>query len=209
LRLGDPKEDDEMTDIQQPTTRIGGGEDLAPVRERFGKADLLASIVGMFAGLGTLVFLSALIAAGRASLDYQLNLLNAEGGLDEGSIAGLLIALAVVFVSFLVGGFAAGRMARYDGGANGMGAGLWMLLLVAIFAALGAWVGAEYNAFSQVNLPNWFAQVDVDDVTAFAIVAAAVLAVGTLAGGYVGGRLGELYNRRVDAAIVSTVRKEV
>jgi hypothetical protein len=198
-----------MTDIQQSTTRIGGGEDLAPVRERFGKADLLASIVGMFAGLGTLVFLSALIAAGRASLDYQLNLLNAEGGLDEGSMAGLLIAFAVVFASFLVGGFAAGRMARYDGGANGMGAGLWMLLLVAIFAALGAWVGAEYNAFSRVDLPNWFAQIDSDDVTAFAIVAAVVLAVGTLAGGYVGGRLGELYNRRVDAAIVSTVRKEV
>jgi len=91
---------------------------------------------------------------------------------------------------------------------NGLGAGLWLILLVAIFAALGAWVGAEYNAFNQLDLPNWFAQLDVDELTAMAIIASAVLVVATLAGGYVGGRLGELYHTRVDAAIVEATRKE-
>ena len=191
-----------------PDRRIGGAEDLSEVYERYGKTDLVASIVGMFAGLGVLVFLGALIAAGAGGIEYQLNILTEEGTLDEASVIGLIIAAIVVFASFVVGGFAAGRMARYNGGVNGVGAGLWLILLVAIFAALGAWVGTEYNAFNQLNLPNWFAQVDVDDLTAMAAVASAVLVLATLAGGYVGGRIGETYHRRVDAALVDAARKE-
>ena len=84
-----------------------------------------------------------------------------------------------------------------------------MILLVATFAALGAWVGAEYNAFAQADLPNWFAQVDADELTAMAIVASAVLVAVTLLGGYLGGRMGEAYHTRVDAAIVDAVRREV
>jgi hypothetical protein len=188
--------------------RIGGSEDVSEVYERFGKADLLASLVGMFAGLGVLVFLGALMAAGANSIDFQLNMINAEGALDEASVLGLVVAAVVVFVSFLVGGFAAGRMARYSGGLNGLGAGLWLILLVAVFAALGAWVGTEYNAFNQLELPNWFSQIDVDELTAMAVVAAAVMVAATLAGGYLGGRIGETYHTRVDAALIDAARKE-
>jgi hypothetical protein len=171
-------------------------------RERFGGADIVASLVGMLAGLGTLVFLGALFAAGAANIELQVNLLNQEGTLDEVEIVGAITAVVVVFVSFLVGGLAAGRMARFDGGMNGLGAGLWFLLLVAIFAALGAWVGPEYNAFAAAELPNWMAQIDVDEVTTAAILMSAVSAVAILAGGYLGGRIGDSHNRKVDAAII-------
>lgn len=191
-----------------PERRIAGSENVSEVYERYGKPDLLASVVGMLAGFGTLVFLGALIAAGAGGIDYQLNLINDQGDLDEASIVGLIVAATVVFVSFIVGGFAAGRMARYRGGMNGFGAGLWMILLVAIFAALGAWVGAEYNAFNRVDLPNWFAQLDVDELTTMAIVASAVLVAACLAGGYIGGRLGETYHTKVDAALIAAARKE-
>lgn len=191
-----------------PETRLGGSENVSEVRERYGKPDLLASVVGMLAGFGTLVFLGAIIAAGAGGIDYQLNIINDQGDLDEASTLGLIVAGLVVFASFIVGGFAAGRMARYRGGMNGFGAGLWMILLVAVFAALGAWVGAEYNAFNRIDLPNWFAQVDVDELTTMAIVASAVLVVATLAGGYLGGRLGETYHTKVDAALIDAARKE-
>ncbi|HET9202238.1 MAG TPA: hypothetical protein VFP67_03730 [Acidimicrobiia bacterium] len=171
-------------------------------RERFGGADLVASILGMLAGLGTFVFLGALFAAGAANVELQTNLLNQEGTLDEVEIVGALAAVAVAFVSFLVGGIAAGRMARFDGGMNGLGAGLWFLLLVAVFGALGAWVGAEYNAFAAANLPNWVSQIDVDDVTTAAVVMAAVSAAAILLGGYLGGRMGDAHNRKVDAALI-------
>lgn len=191
-----------------PNHRIAGSEDVSSVYERFGRPDLLASVVGMMAGLGTLVFLGALIAAGAGGIDYQLNMINEEGTLEEASIVGLIVAAIVVFASFVVGGFAAGRMSRYKGGMNGLGAGLWMILLVAVFAGLGAWVGTEYNAFNRLDLPNWFAQLDVDDLTAMAAVASAVLVLATLLGGYLGGRLGEAYHIRVDAALIDAARKE-
>lgn len=191
-----------------PDRRIAGSEDISSVYERYGKPDFLASVVGMLAGLGTLAFLGALIAAGAGSIDYQLNIINEEGTLEEASIVGLVVAAIVVFASFVVGGFAAGRMSRYRGGMNGLGAGLWLILLVAVFAALGAWVGTEYNAFNRIDLPNWLAQVDVDDMTAMAAVASAILVLATLAGGYVGGRLGEAYHTRVDAALIDAARKE-
>lgn len=192
-----------------PGRQIGGSEDVSVVYEKYGKPDLLASVLGMFTGLGVLAFVSALVAAGAGSIEYQLNVINADGVLDEASIVGLAVAALIVFASFLAGGFAAGRMSRYGGGVNGLGAGLWLILLVAIFAALGAWVGTEYNAFSQVDLPNWFAQVDVDDVTGMAIAASAVLVIATLLGGYLGGRLGETYHTKVDAALIDATRKEV
>jgi len=71
------------------------------VRERYGKADLVASILGMLAAIG-----------------------------NEVETVGVVAAMVVLFVSFLVGGIAAGRMSRYDGGINGMGTALWFLLLV-------------------------------------------------------------------------------
>ena len=192
-----------------PERRVSGSEDVSEVYDRYGKTDLLASLLGMFTGFGVLVFLGALIAAGAGEIEYQLNLINDEGVLDEASTIGLGVAALVVFASFFVGGFAAGRMARYSGGLNGFGAGLWMILLIAIFAALGAWVAIEYNAFNQLNLPNWIAQLDADDLTTTTYVASAVLIAVTLLGGYLGGRLGETYHTRVDAALADAVRHEV
>lgn len=37
--------------------------------------------------------------------------------------------------------------------------------MVAIFAAPGAWIDDEYNAFAGGDLPNWFAQIDANDLT--------------------------------------------
>ena len=191
----------------EPTVEPAVEAEVSPVRERYGKADLVASILGMFAALGTLVFLGALFAAGAANIELQTNLLNQDGTLDEVEIVGAIAAMAVLFVSFLLGGIAAGRMSRYDGGMNGLGTALWFLLLVTVFAALGAWVGEEYNAFAVADLPNWVAQVDVEEVTTAAIVMSAVAVVVTLLGGYLGGRIGDSYNRKVDAALVDEVRR--
>jgi uncharacterized membrane protein len=177
------------------------------VRERYGKADLVASILGMFAAIGTLVFLGALFTAGSAAIQLQTNLLNQDGTLDEVETLGAVAAVVVLFVSFLVGGIAAGRMSRYDGGMNGMGTALWFLLLVTIFAALGAWVGEEYNAFALADLPNWVSQIDVENVTMAAIVMSIVSVVVIFLGGYLGGRIGDSYNRKVDAALVDEARR--
>ena len=186
--------------------RVATETELSGIRHRFGRGDIVASLLGMLTALGTLALVAAALAA-LTTIELQTNLINEQGALDEVEVAGTIAAVVVVFVAFLLGGIAAGRIARYDGGMNGIGAALWFLLLVAVFAALGAWVGEEYNAFAATGLPNWVAQIDVEDVTTAAIVMSIVFVVTMFAGAYLGGRIGESYHRRVDAAIVEeTVR---
>jgi hypothetical protein len=206
-----------MEETEEPTTeqtpdrevtrqRVRGAEtDLGSIKDRFGGADVVAGILGMFAALGTLVFLGALLAAGAGEIPYQLNQIDVDGNLEEVEVIGAIVAIAVVFVSFFLGGWAAGRMARYDGGINGVGVALWFILLVAIFALLGAWVGPEYNAFAAAGLPDWFAQIGADDVTLKAIAGALAGVVAAVLGGGIGGQLGEQYHRRIDAALTSEV----
>lgn len=184
------------------TTIRGTEADMRSVVDRFGGGDLIASVLGMFTALGVLVLLGALIAAGDASISYQLNAIDVDGNLTEVEVVGALVALAVLFVAFFVGGVAAGRSARYDGGINGAGAALLFVLLVAIFGALGKFVGADYNAFAVAGLPDWFSQFGADDVTLKAIAAGAAGIVASLLGGYVGGMLGEQFHHKADAALV-------
>lgn len=180
---------------------------------RFGGPDVAAAFSGLFAALGALAFISALISAGANELEYQLNLIDSEGELLDASLVGAAIALVVVFLVFLFGGWVAGRMARYDGALNGMAAGLLFLVLAAVFALLGALVGAEYNAFGLAGLPDWFSAIRPDTRTVASIVLMILFGAATLGGGYLGGRLGESYNERVDAALTASasnqpVRKE-
>jgi hypothetical protein len=105
-------------------------------------------------------------------------------------------------VAFLVGGWAAARIARYDGGRNGLMTAVWAIVLAAILAGLGAWLGTQYNVFEQApNLPNWFSR---DALTTAAIASAVAAAVAMLVGGAVGGIWGERYHQRIDRLIAST-----
>ena len=71
------------TVYDQQVRTAAAESDTLTARDRFGGADLVASLLGMLAGLGTLTFLSALFAAGAANIVLQTNLLNQEGTLDE------------------------------------------------------------------------------------------------------------------------------
>lgn len=191
-------------------SRVRGAEtDLGTIKERFGGADVVAGILGMFVALGVLVFLGGLLAAGAGEIPYQLNQIDLDGNLQEVEVVGAVVAIAVILVSFFAGGWAAGRMARYDGGVNGAGTALWFTLIVGIFGLLGAWAGQEYNAFAGTGLPNWFAQIGADDVTIKAIVGGAAGIVAALLGGYVGGLFGEQYHRQIDAAVATAATPDV
>jgi hypothetical protein len=190
------------------TRSINHDHEISPVRERLGTGDLSASILGMLTAIGVLALIGAAAAAASNTIDYQLNLIDGQGALDELSSVGVLVALGAVFVSFLVGGLASGRMARYDGGLNGMGTALWMLLLITVFAALGAFVAAEFNILTDSGLPNWIAQIDSENATLAAVVVGIASIVLMFVAGYIGGRLGEMYHRRLDIAMIDVATAE-
>ncbi len=178
------------------------------LRERFGGVDTPAAIAGMFTAMGVFLFLAGLGAAGVGGLAFQVDTVDVEGAAEEISLVGGILALVGLFVAFLVGGWAAGRMARYDGGLNGAMTAFWMVLLIVIFAALGAWIGQEYNVFAQMNLPDWAAGWSGDEITAAAVIGGILGIVVMFLGGYLGGKWGEAYHRKADAALADAARHE-
>lgn len=159
--------------------------------------DIPATIGGFLAAIATLAILGGIAGAaiGGTAADQGLT-----GNLQEIGIASLVAGLVVLFVSFLVGGWVAGRMSRYDGGRNGAFTVVWALLLGAILAGLGAMLGDQYNVTARVNLPGFF---DADTFTASAIIGAVVTLAAMLLGGFLGGRIGDRYHRKVDDTVTA------
>ena len=167
--------------------------------ERFGGVDIPASLVGMLTALAMLVILGGLASAAIGAFGYQTGL--DRDDIDEVTLGGLIAALVVLFLAYLVGGWAAGRIARYDGPRNGVMTVIWTLVLAAILGALGAWVGDEYDVLERFELPQWFSE---DAFTTSAIISGLAGLAAMVLGGLLGGGWGERYHRRADATIAAT-----
>jgi hypothetical protein len=170
---------------------------IAVARDRFGGIDIPASIVGMLTALSTTIILAGLVRAAFGAVDYQTGL---EGDAKDIATWSMVGGIAVLFVAYLIGGWAAGRMARYDGARNGFATGIWTLILGGILAGLGAWIGSEYDVFRNVDLPQRFS---TDAFTTKAIISG-VAAIGAMfVGAILGGIWGERYHRHADRIIVT------
>jgi hypothetical protein len=177
--------------------RVGGDVGVSEARRRFGGLDVPASLAGMLCALGTTVLLAGLVA-GAGTVGYQRGVRGDESTL---SVAGLIGGLAILVVAFLTGGWVAGRMARYDGVRNGVMTALWFVVLAAVLALLGVWLGDRYDFLRRVDLPQWFD----DGADSAAAVGTGLLAVVVmLAAGAVGGGLGARYHRKADRVIVAS-----
>jgi hypothetical protein len=182
---------------EERTTTADPYAGIAVAHQRFGGVDIPASLVGMLTALSTTLILAGLIGAALGAVDYQTGL---EGDASDIATWSMIGGVAVLFVAYLVGGWAAGRMARYDGARNGFATGIWTLILGAILAGLGAWIGSDYDVFRNVDLPQWFS---TDAFTTRAIISGVAAIAAMFAGGILGGLWGEHYHRRADRTIVS------
>ena len=189
-----------VPDVAAPGVRVSdadGDVGVAEARHRFGGVDIPATLAGMLAALGTAVVLGGLLA-GAGAFGYQLGL---EDAATKLSVGGLIGGLVTLFAAFLVGGWVAGRVARYNGGLNGLLTALWFVLLAAAMAALGAWAGDKYNVFANVNLPQWFSR----NARATAAILSGLVALAVMLGaGWLGGWLGERYHRRADSVVAGS-----
>ena len=172
---------------------VRGAEGIDWARGRFGGLDTGATLAGAFAALGITVLLGG-IFAGAGRVVYVNGLRDAPTAASGSVIAGL----AVIVVAFLVGGWVAGRMARYDGGRNGMVTAVWFILFAAATSALGALLGESYNVFAGQHLPQWFTS---SARTPAAVVSAAIALLLMVGAGYVGGLVGDRYHRRIDRMV--------
>jgi hypothetical protein len=171
-------------------------------RERFGGFDVPAQLTGMLVAVALTLLLGGIAGAIIGSIAYQTGL---QGNLDDISLGSLITGLVVLFLAFLLGGWTAGRIARYDGGRNGVMTAVWFLVLTAILAALGIWFGTQYNVVGNVDLPNWFdAWFSSDKVTTGAAISGIAAVLVSLLGGFLGGLWGQRFHKRADETIART-----
>jgi amino acid transporter len=165
-------------------------------RDRFGGADGTAIFFGWLSAFGLAALLLAVVAAAGTRIGFTNNV-STQDATGTIGIVGAAILVVILLISYLGGGYAAGRIARFDGARQGLR--VWLLgLLVTIAAAVAGWIGgSQYNIYEQLNLPR--IPVDEGDIATLAIVTLAVVLLGTLVAAIAGGKAGERYHARVDA----------
>jgi hypothetical protein len=188
-----------------PTERVVRRDPHDGIREakdRLGGLDIPSSLIGMLVSVAMLLILAGLASAAFGAIGFQTGIAVNQ---TELSVGALITAGIVLFVSFLIGGWAAGRMARYSGAVNGLMVAVWFLILLGLLAALGAIAGDAYNLFdnlqvAKANLPDWFS---ADTVTRGAVISAIAFGVVMFLGSIMGGIWGQRFHRKADEIIVS------
>lgn len=165
----------------------------------FGGISWLSTLFGWLAAAGLAAILAGILAAAGAAL--ALNEVEGEVTGSEAETIGLAggIALLVVLaIAYFLGGYAAGRMARFDGARQGLGVWLWGIIAALVVAALALIGGSEYNVLGALNLPN--VPVDSGTLTTGGAIALAASLLVTLGAAVLGGKTGERFHRKVDRA---------
>lgn len=150
-----------------------------------------AAFCGFVAAVGMVNVLGGLLGAVVVVLG-----LGGFGFLGFGTVEVVVLAVVTLAVSWLVGGYVAARMARFDGVRQGVAVWAWTVLLVgglgvlAWGAGAGPWAGASGGL--GVLTPAG------GELAVGAVVLAAGPALVTLVAAVAGGALGMRYHRRVD-----------
>ncbi|MGI9051013.1 MAG: hypothetical protein ACR2GU_16835 [Rubrobacteraceae bacterium] len=168
------------------------------LQELYGGIDWLASFLGfVFAAVaGGLFSLIAALVVGRLGLSLSLG----GGGLGTTAVTALVVLGILVFLTFFCGGYVAGRLARFDGGRNGVMVVVWGLVVGAISLSAGTLLPGQIFSYLQSFVQNTLLPT-VDTLTSMGVLGIG-LAIGALLlmllGGFAGGRLGSHYHSEID-----------
>jgi hypothetical protein len=78
---------------------------------------------------------------------------------------------------------------------------VWVLAIGVVLAAIGAWVGDQYNVYASAGVPSF----TTESFALWGSVAFAAALVLMLLGAALGGALGEHWHRRADRAMLDVV----
>jgi hypothetical protein len=167
-------------------------------REEFGGINWGAAFFGWLVAVGVAVLLTGLLAAAGAAIGLTETTSDAADSASPEtlSLAGAIALLAVLAVAYYCGGYVAGRMSRFDGARQGLGAWLFGIAVTIVLALAAVILGSEYNVLEQLNLPSL--PVGDSTLTTGGAIALAAVVLGTLLAAIVGGKAGERYHRKVD-----------
>jgi len=164
-------------------------------REEFGGTAWGATLLGFLSSFGLAVLLVALLSAAGTAIGLT-KISDAAESSTTLSIGGAVAILLALCVAYFIGGYAAGRMARFDGVRQGVGVWLWGLFITAGLGLLGFALGDQYNVLNKLDLPRL--PVGDETFTTGGLITLGAVLLGTLLAAVAGGRVGEGFHRRVD-----------
>jgi hypothetical protein len=207
---------EDATRVREPDERVGPSDrfdreprTLAPVvgdetlvamhdrqRIRFGGFSWGSAFFGLLSAIGLAALLLGIVAAAGVAIGVSEIENVTNGDADTIGLGGAILVLVVLALSWLCGGYVAGRMARFDGIRQGVAVWVWTVVVGAALAIAAAIGGNDYDVFSRLNVPN-VAVGDQTLTTGGAITLGAACLV-TLVFAILGGKLGDRFHRRVD-----------
>jgi hypothetical protein len=168
-------------------------------REEFGGVSWGAAFFGWLVAIGVGALLVGLLAAAGAAVGLTtLSESDATSNADEIGIGGAIALIAALAIAYYCGGYVAGRMSRFDGARQGIGAWFIGLVVTIVLAVAGIVLGQEYNVLEQLNLPAL--PVGDSELLGGGAIALVAVILGTLLAAMAGGKAGERYHRKVDRA---------
>jgi hypothetical protein len=187
---------------------VVGRDTMTAVRERqrlqVGGISWGAALFGFLSAAGLAAILTALLVAAGVAIGLSQVKDAANGSAKTIGIGGGILLLIVLGVSWYCGGYVAGRMARFDGGRQGLAVWAWSLLFAVLVAAAAAIGGSRYNVFDRLNLPRL--PTSSETLTTGGEIALAATAVVTLLCAILGGKAGERFHRRIDTLATEEYR---
>lgn len=177
--------------------RDAGGVDRARQHERFGGINWGAAFFGWLVAVGIAALLTALLSAAGAAIGLtEVSESEARASAETISVVGGILLIVVLAIAYYAGGYVAGRMSRFDGARQGLGAWAIGLMVTVLLALLGAIAGSEYNVLGRLDLPR--IPIDEGSLTTGAVIALLLVLVATALAAVAGGKVGERYHRKVD-----------
>lgn len=154
-------------------------------------ATFMGWCVASFVSLLMLVFVGGALAAGGTEV-YDVADPDGVNDVTPLTSAGVVVGLASLFVGYLVGGYAAGRIGLWRGAAHGAAVPAWTLLLGIVIAVIGLSAADEFVDATGISPPN----VDLQDVAGPASVALILSLVVMFGAAVLGGLWGQRYDQR-------------
>jgi hypothetical protein len=152
-------------------------------------------LTGVVVAFGSMFLLSAIIGGVLASLGLIESNVSSGEAIDAGIGAGIALVIAQ-FLSYLWGGYTAGRMARGSGIANGLLVPLTALIVAVIVGGIATGLGAETN----LNLPFTTNQLPLENnnLVNWGIGIGIASLVAMFLGGALGGGMGARWHTKLE-----------
>lgn len=164
-------------------------------REQHGGFKIGAAIIGWLIAVVLAVILTALAGAITALVGADTGA-PAAGSTAVAAIVGAVVVLLVLGLAYFVGGYVAGRMARFNGPKQGLGVWVIGAIVTIVLAIAGALFGSQFDVLAQLNLPS--IPLDLGTVGIGALISLVLIALVTLLAAMGGGKLGTRFHRKVD-----------